>query len=423
MSIVLFIENLHSTERHFTHGFRVGAIRAGWTPKVVWLHDPKEKPKTIQILTEEIEQAEPDLIIWLMDSILPFAECLESEKIRNIPKASLWFDDYQRTYALHKYPERHQALLHHSNLNTYIWDGFWREKFQNNFSIPSYPIHLAADEIEIFPGEPTHFKGYDQSIIFVGNTPSLNYIKEVTSILSKPCEKLIHRTQEIISQSKYGRLPYDCLEEAYESLPAKMKVIVDHFQKEIEQKIIINRLAWLLGKREVRLRILRKAVEQRSVLIMSGHSDKSFAKPEEFKRDLGTTKHEVKFIETSHLKAEQLGSLYHVGGLQIQATDPQSVQGGIPFRVFETAASARPLLSDFKPELADCFVPEKEILCFQSDEDFSEKLSDVLKDKVKLEAVGQAAHQRFLKEHTWRHRFEQLSKHLNHAGVSSAIKS
>ncbi len=408
MKKVLFIEFRYSSERHFIHGFRAGAIRSGWKPAFVWLCDESNHRKSPEQITREIEEQAPDLIMWVSDCVLPFAECLEGGPVRNIPKVSLWFDDYMRTFALPLCPEKHQRLVKECSLKTYVWDGFWRKKFQERFNIFSYPIHLGADEIECFPSEPTHFKGFEDSLIFVGNTPSFDSIKKEASLMPLPCSQIILLTQEIIARSPYGRLPYEAYDEAFHSLSAKGKTAVTHFRRDIAQNILINRLVWMLGKREVRIRILRLAAQQRQVVILSGHSDKFFADAAEFGRDIGQSRHPLKFINTAHVKLDELGCLYHIGGLHLQATDPQSVEGGIPFRVFETSASGRPLLSDFKPELGDCFKSDLEMLYYQNDQDFSDKLQEALKNPARLKEIGEAACQRFLKEHTWTHRFRHV---------------
>jgi len=408
VSTVLFIENEYHTERHVTRGFRLGAARSGWDLAIVWLRDAGGKLRPADSLSDEIESHKPDLILWIMDSVLPRAECLMTGGLRDVPKVSLWFDDYRRTFAIHRHAEDHRRLAAESSLRTCMWDGYWREKFREEFGIASQPIQLAADEIDYFPAEPTHFKGFDDSLIFVGNIPSRHYVYREAALFPQPCQDLIRRTGEIIGRSAYGRLPYDVLQEVYDSLSPKMKTVVDHFRSDLARNILVNRLVWMLGKREVRLRILRLAAMQRQVVILSGHSDKSFARGAELARDMEGCKHPLKFISTDHVGLHQLGSLYHIGGLHLQATDPQSVRGGIPLRVFETAASGRPLLSDFKPELAGSFAPELEIFCFQNDKDFPDRLAAVLADPARQREVAAASYQRFLHEHTWRHRFQGL---------------
>ena len=424
MGTVLFIENEHHTERHFTRGFRLGAFRSGWTPAVVWLRNPDGKLKSADTFCREIQDQAPDLIFWIMDSVLPRAESLMIETLRKTPKVSLWFDDYERTHAIHRHSEDHRRLCEQHSLQTHVWDGYWRQKFQERFSVSCHAIHLAADDIDYFPSEPTHFKGFENSLVFIGNIPSLDYILQESSMLPRSCDELIRYTHEILSRSPYGRLPYTALEEACQALPAKARIIVDHFRNDLARNILINRLVWMLGKREVRIRILRLAAQQCGLVILSGHSDKSFAQAGELSKNIGSSRYPVKFINTEHVEMHQLGSLYHIGGLHLQATDPQSVTGGIPFRVFETAASGRPLLSDFKPELVQCFTPGQEILCFDSDKDFPDKLSAALKNRKRLEEVAEASHQRFLREHTWKHRFAQiLQQHHILAGATTAVSS
>jgi hypothetical protein len=409
MKKVLFIENQNKTEHSFIRGFRVGCIRAGWKPAMIWIRDDQAKLRPAKVITQEISAENPDLIVWIMDTALPIAECLQSPSVKKVPKASLWFDDFERAYSIHVHSNAHQALSHSGNLKTYIWDGYWRKQFSQKFSTPCLPIHLAADPIYNQPGEPSHFKGFDDSVIFIGNIPSLNFIEKEAEVLPQPCRRLIDYARVILSEASYGLSPYAARDEAYESLPGKSKKVVEHFREDVAKNILLNRLVWMLAKRETRLRILRLTAQQRQLAVLSGHSDKSFVKVDELSRDLKGVAYPVKFISTDHVAPDHLGCLYHIGGLHLQATDPQSVEGGIPFRVFETAASARPLLSDFKPELAECFKEDHEMLYYQNDQDFSDSLAKALKDSFRWKEIGEAAHKRFLKEHTWQHRFEQIS--------------
>lgn len=413
MANVVFIEDQHHSEQHFTRGFRVGAFRSGWTPAVVWLRDATDRGRPVAEVSAEIEAARPDLIVWIMDAVLTVAECLETEALRGVPKVSLWFDDHLRTLPIQKYPERHRRLCEHGMLQTWIWDGYWRERFTRQFSVPCAPVHLAADEFDCFPGEPTHFRGCEDALIFIGNIPSLEHITRECGMLPAACRELVLNTQQVLAASIYGRMGYDALEEACEALPRKQRMVVDRFREDLFHRILLNRFVWMLAKREVRLRILRLATQQRRLVILSGHTNKTFVGAGEMARDLGATRHPVQFIDTNHVPLHQLGCLYHIGGLHLQATDPQSVEGGIPFRVFETAASGRPLLSDFKTELAGCFIPGREILCFQSDQDFPDALGDTIRRWGELAEIGRAAHARFLREHTWRHRFEDMVARVN----------
>ena len=213
----------------------------------------------------------------------------------------------------------------------------------------------------------THFKGFEDSLIFVGNIPNLDHIRKETAGLSLPCAQLIWRTHEIISKSAYGRLPYDALEEAYQSLSPKMKTAVTHFRGDIAQNILINRWAWMLGKREVRIRILRLAVQQRQVVILSGHTEKTFAHAAELGRDIGQSRFPVKFINTEHVVLTN-SAVFIIGGLHLRQPIRNPL-GRILFACLKRRPAA-PLLSDYKPNLRIVSSPDQEILCYQNDQDF-----------------------------------------------------
>jgi hypothetical protein len=413
MSTVLFIEGRHGTERHFTRGFRLGAVRSGWKVDVVWLQDKSGAATPHDIIRRQILEARPELVVWIMDQALALHETLMTSGIREIPKAALWFDDYHRAYAIHQFREQYIDLARNGELKTYVWDGYWRKQFERNFGVTCEPIHLAADEGDYYPAEANQFKELDDHLIFIGNTPSFQYVTKTMALFPQPCQKLLQVTGARISKESYARLPYDLLEEVYQNLSAKERTTVDHFRSSLENRIVLNRLVWLLGKREVRLRILKLAARQKPVLILSGHSDRSFSEPAELAADLGETAHGVKFVNTSETPLERIGDLYHAGLLHLQATDPQSVEGGIPFRVFETAASERPLLSDSRLELKACFESEKEILLFESDQDFSSQLEKAIANAPELRALARRSRQRFLQEHTWKHRFQVLQQGMS----------
>ena len=76
-------------------------------------------------------------------------------------------------------------------------------------------------------------------------------------------------------------------------------------------------------------------------------------------------------------------------------------------RLFEAAACATPIVSDYWPGLEDFFEPGREILLASSADDVEEALS---LSKEQLRSIGNAARKRVLSGHTADHRgFELLS--------------
>jgi spore maturation protein CgeB len=80
------------------------------------------------------------------------------------------------------------------------------------------------------------------------------------------------------------------------------------------------------------------------------------------------------------------------------------------FRVFEVAASAGVSFSTYKPDLVQCFTPEKEVVLFENAGDLGEKMDYYLNHPAELDAIGRAARERFLEEHTYQHRVKMIEK-------------
>jgi spore maturation protein CgeB len=93
----------------------------------------------------------------------------------------------------------------------------------------------------------------------------------------------------------------------------------------------------------------------------------------------------------------------------VQIIDPQSIEGGLPFRVFECGACAVPLLSDFRPELTALFPAGSGLSTATSEKSLRETAAGLFQmSKRDLDAQGQVLHQAFLAQHTWEHRWQQL---------------
>jgi spore maturation protein CgeB len=85
---------------------------------------------------------------------------------------------------------------------------------------------------------------------------------------------------------------------------------------------------------------------------------------------------------------------------------------GENFRVFEAAACGGVSFSTYKPDLAQCFKPDSEIIIFDDARDLREKADYYLAHLAELQAIGQAARRRLLAEHTYDHRVKTILKYL-----------
>ena len=81
---------------------------------------------------------------------------------------------------------------------------------------------------------------------------------------------------------------------------------------------------------------------------------------------------------------------------------------GANMRVFELAAVGTPQLSDAKADIARHFTPEREIVLYRSIAELRARARELLADEPARRSLAAAARERALREHTWRHRVEEL---------------
>lgn len=81
---------------------------------------------------------------------------------------------------------------------------------------------------------------------------------------------------------------------------------------------------------------------------------------------------------------------------------------GLSHKPFQIAASGVPMVHIDRKGLGDCFEVGNEVAIFNSPADAREVIADLLAHPDRLETMGQAAHHRFLKDHTWAIRLRQM---------------
>ena len=69
------------------------------------------------------------------------------------------------------------------------------------------------------------------------------------------------------------------------------------------------------------------------IAIMSGHSTEVYAGEDELRAALPPDI-DLVFADTKDVHPTQWKNLFATGKFQVQITDPQSIEGGLPFRVF-----------------------------------------------------------------------------------------
>jgi spore maturation protein CgeB len=88
--------------------------------------------------------------------------------------------------------------------------------------------------------------------------------------------------------------------------------------------------------------------------------------------------------------------------------DPARYGTGANMRVFELAAVGTPQLSDAKADIARHFTPDREIVLYRSVAELRSHARELLANAPLRHALAAAARERAVRQHTWRHRLEEL---------------
>jgi len=389
--------------------------RLGHQVEVYNLFSPRADPRIdLSGFVSKVVRNSPEIIF--VEGAIGFSlpEFYLHPTIQQITVAAFWFDDPWRPVCYRKNQKGYLDALRLPNVSHFVWDGYWRKWLFTNHQVRSFPIHLAADPDEFRPlprsGE------YPDHAVFIGTLVNLRHLEELKRKLPPVLRHIASLLPSAMEGAPYGTNPYDILDGLIKTLPAKMISACESLrEKEPDAVLNLHAFASKIGKNEVRKRILRETLKVAPLLIFCGNFERTHAGEKEIRAILNTDSNRLIVRDTGDINPSNLASLYAYGKIHLQATDPQSVEGGIPFRVFQTTATRRPLLTDKKPELAKCYSYGKELLTFESDRDFADTLQAAMADPEKLDDVAQNSYRRFLRDHTWEKRFEYVVKTIKTA--------
>ncbi len=370
-----------------------------------------------------LEKVEVDLFVAIQTVGFLAGQALSSPAFASKKIAVLFYDDPISTVQL--FGKRHPFFTSSKNVFFFVWDGYWLRELQRDTGVPCFPTHLAAETKHFSPGRQDLIPQVRNSVVFLGNIPSETALHKLESELASPWQKVALEVKSLIARGPYALNPFATLETCLRSLfPEEAGQIHDDmgrymestpdFSKPLAPHVQLRRLVWQYGKRETRLRALRAAAQSVPLSILSNLKDVMSAGEDELRAALNSRgQNSLLFVDTSQASYYQLAHLYQAGRFHLQSTDPQSVEGGIPYRVFQSAACATPLVSDSKKELRECFESEKEMSFYNTDADLPAILQKAWNEPDRLRSMGEAAHQRFLREHTWTHRMRHLLRCLS----------
>jgi len=367
-----------------------------------------------------MESFQPDLIISIQNVAFLASDLLTKPCFSKIKKAILFYDDPVGSFQLFGKKNPLITSFEALGVSLFIWDGYWVREVKKDYSKKCFTTHLSAEREYFSPEKTDLIPGIKHCVIFLGNVPKEQLLESISNELPVSHRKIAEVVNQRIQSGPYGCNPFEMLSDTLKEAPEsdRNSVLdsmnsylhsVPDLSKPFAPHIQLRRHAWLCGKRETRLRALRALAKVAPVAILSNLKDDQNMAKDEFSKELQPGKgKDLLFIDTSHVTYYQLGHLYASGLFHFQSTDPQSVEGGIPYRVFQSAACATPLVSDYKKELVECFSPHKEILIYRNEDELSDVVSGALNNISQIKEMGKAAHQRFLNEHTWVHRMKKL---------------
>ncbi|MDD2710030.1 MAG: glycosyltransferase [Verrucomicrobiae bacterium] len=373
----------------------------------------------------------PQRVLWYSEVGLPYYELWISEKWESIPKIDLWFDE--PVTSVERFGLEGVMRLTGGRRDFFhgIWDGYWRKDAVARWGIHPKAIHLAADGNEFQPLWKCEAKRkktlVSDGMVFIGMLHSQASIDRHLSDLPRGLNALARAAQASFDDwfapdRKMSLEPpsWDRVwRRARMDLGRKEQILVDmEEQREREAVFRVRWAFWAMAKNRVRVEVLRRARRVAPLRIYCDQQQLQHASVAEWGSLLGKEGNEATVVDTSGITGSELARLYWEGRLHLQATDPQSVEGGIPYRVFQTAAAGRVLVTDGRPELEDCFASGKELLTFGALEQVAAVLESVYADVDRLECMGRAARGRFERDHQWIKRMDEIQGWVTEAGLS-----
>lgn len=413
---VVFLESLHGIESLFTAGLRAGAAANGVPYEVRFLRGPDLRRKDEAALRRELEAIRPDLVCFLYDAPLGWENLWSGGgPLREIPKASFWFDDFVRSPLTMERPDLWRRWQEEERVSVFMHDGFWRGKWALHTGAAARPVDLAADA-RLFPdlrdaGAPL-YPELDGHAVMLGTIPSAASFQDELAAFPPVVRKWFGVVERALEVAPWPFRPYEIAEEIIPHFTEKERLVLEKWRTEPGKRSLAAHQLWRRGKRAARLRGLRALAQRVPVAVLSGHGREPFARGDELREAIAPA-HGFEFRDTTKVPDAQWGALFRSGAFQVQWVDPQSIESGAPFRMFEAAAGGVPLLADARPGFPALFAPDTEMLYASDEAALAERAAALLAGpREDLRRIGENARAAFLARHTWAERWRQVERAL-----------
>lgn len=348
----------------------------------------------------------PDRIIWQGGIGYPFYSLLTNQTWTKVPKIVLCYDEPFNIFIGTKFENDWKDSGSRDDFFIGIWDGYWRDRTYSRWGFKTFACHLAVNEFEHMPETKQNNKG----VIFYGMLQSVKAIRFTYKNLPVNLQKIVQGLDNTLE--RYDSLSLKgaeveaprCGEEAIEAFADgdEVEKAPAHHQRALRW------VAWAMLKNSFRVQVLRKLLMKTPVIMFSDTVQCNHASEPEIGAMLSMGVCNLTVVNTSNWSVAELRDIPNMGHVHIQATDPQSVAGGIPYRMFQTAACGKCLLTDSKPELEQAFKRDEEFAAYHNASDVVGALYILEAFEGHTLATGESARQRFLEEHTWTHRVNEF---------------
>ncbi len=104
---------------------------------------------------------------------------------------------------------------------------------------------------------------------------------------------------------------------------------------------------------------------------------------------------------------DALPQFYPLSTINFNCTSKQ-MKGAVNQRVFDVPATGSFVLTDWRDQIENLFVPDKEVVCYHEPEEASGLIDFYLRNPAARQRIIMAARKRILAEHTYEHRLQEL---------------
>lgn len=292
----------------------------------------------------------PDRIVWLATTGFPYHNVLDNIML-GVPRIVLMFDEPFMRFRQQDFEPLIVSCSDRDDYHFFCWDGYWISRMKKQWGVTANLMHLAANVPKVQP-KKLKTKCWDSSVVFWGMLQSPKAICEAAATLNPINQERIQKIDQELSNLSYveaWKTTVKCGEEWIDQFGG-----VDGEKDQRKMRWIV----WAMAKNAVRVAVLRTVLRQTPVLMFCDTKQLSHANEAEIFSMIKRQNNHPIIVDTSRWDVALLEQIPLIGSLHIQATDPQSVFGGIPLRMFQCGAVGRRVFTDSRPELEGVFLKD-----------------------------------------------------------------